>query len=342
MPIDTTQSGISPDAALAQLILGKGLSMALTVVAKLRIADLLVSGPKTLEDLATTTNTHAPSLYRILRRVSTVGVFAEQSDGRFTLTPMAQYLCTGVKGSLRGMADFWGSDWSWRSCGALLETVQTGRTAFDSVWGEPLFDYLGKNPGEFAIFNEGMTGFSSRIAPAVAEAYDFTAFKTVVDVGGGHGVLLHTILQAHSGVSGIVFDSPDVVVGTEDAIRKAGLTERCRAVGGDFFESVPTGGDAYLMKFIIHDWNDGKATTILRNCRNSVNPGGKLLLVETVIAPGNAADFGAALDLEMLVLTGGQERTEDEYRQLLAGAGWRLTRVIPTNSLMQIVEAAPA
>ena len=187
-----------------------------------------------------------------------------------------------------------------------------------------------------------MTGFSSNIAPAVAEAYDFAAFETVVDVGGGHGVLLNTILQAYPGVNGIVFDSPHVVAGAEDAIREAGLTGRCRAVGGDFFRGVPDGGDAYLMKHIIHDWSDDQATTILRNCRRGVNPGGKLLLVEMVVAPGDAADLVKLIDLEMLVNLTGRERTEAEFRQLLSGAGWRLTRVLPTKSPTQIVEAEPA
>jgi hypothetical protein len=255
---------------------------------------------------------------------------------------MGEYLRTGVKGSLRGVADYCGSDWSWRAWGHLLETVQTGRTAFDSVFGEPVFDYLGKHPDESAVFNEGMTGFSSNIAPAVTKAYDFTAFKTVVDVGGGHGVLLNTILQANPGTNGIVFDSPHVVVGAEDAIRKAGLTGRCRAIGGDFFQTVPAGGDAYLMKHIIHDWPDDKAAAILRNCRKGVNPGGKLLLVEAVLTSNNGADLGKILDLEMLVIASGRERTEAEYRQLLAGSGWRLTRVLPTESPTQIVEAEPA
>jgi hypothetical protein len=342
MPTDTTPSQTSPDAALIHLVFGRGISMAISVVAKLRVADLLADGPKTLADLATRTKTHAPSLYRILRTLAAVGVFAEQVDGRFALTPMGEYLRTGVKGSLRGIADFFGSDWSWRAWGHLLETVQTGRTAFDSVFGEPVFDYLAKHPDESAVFNEGMTGFSSNVAPAVAEAYDFAAFETVVDVGGGHGVLLNTILQAYAGVNGIVFDSPHVVAGAEDAIREAGLTGRCRAVGGDFFRGVPAGGDAYLMKHIIHDWPDDRATTILRNCRKGVNPDGKLLLVELVIAPGNAADLGKISDLEMLVIASGRERTEVEYRQLLAGAGWRLTRVLPTESPTQIVEAEPA
>jgi 2-polyprenyl-3-methyl-5-hydroxy-6-metoxy-1,4-benzoquinol methylase len=342
MSTDTTPSQTPPDTALAQLLFGKCISMAISVVAKLRIADLLADGPKSLADLATRTETHAPSLYRILRTLASAGVFTEQADDRFALTPTGEYLRTGVKGSLRGMADFFGSDWSWRAWGHLLETVHSGRAAFDSVFGESAFDYLGKHPDESAVFNEGMTGFTSNIAPAVAEAYNFAAFKTVVDVGGGHGVLLNTILQAHPGVNGIVFDSPHVVVGAEEAIAKEGLTQRCRAVGGDFFQSVPAGADAYLMKHIIHDWPDDRAATILRNCRKGVNPGGKLLLVELVIAPGDAADLGKVIDLEMLVIAGGRERTELEYRQLLAGAGWRLTRVLPTESPTQIVEAEPA
>ena len=162
-------------------------------------------------------------------------------------------------------------------------TVRTGRAAFDSVFGESVFDYLGKHPDESAVFNEGMSGFSSNIAPAVAEAYNFAAFQTIVDVGGGHGVLLNTILQAYPEVNGIVFDSPHVVAGAEDAIREAGLTGRCRAVGGDFFRGVPDGGDAYLMKHIIHDWSDDRATTILRNCRRAMYQGAKLLLIERIV-----------------------------------------------------------
>ena len=342
MSTDTTQSQTPPDVALIQLVFGKCISMALSVVAKLRVADLLADGPKTIADLATRTKTHAPSLYRVLRTLAAVDVFAEQADGRFALTPMGEYLRTGVKGSLRGIADSCGSDFQWRPWGRLLESVQTGRTAFDSVFGEPVFDYLGKHPDESAVFNEGMTGFTSNIAPAVAEAYNFAAFKTIVDVGGGHGVLLNTILQAYPAVNGIVFDAPHVVVGAEDAIRQAGLNGRCRAVGGDFFQSVPAGGDAYLMKHIIHDWPDDRATTILRNCRKGVNAGGKLLLVELVLKPANEPDMGKIIDLEMLVVASGKERTEAEYRALLAGAGWRLTRVVPTKSPTQIVEAEPA
>jgi SAM-dependent methyltransferase len=337
----TTPALKSPDATLVQLIFGGSIVMALSVAAKLRLADLLADGPKTLADLAMRTKTHAPSLYRTLRLLASVEVFTEQADGRFALMPMGEYLRTGVKGSLRGLADFIGSESLNRPRGHVLEAVRTGRTAFDTVHGEPIFDYFGKHPDESAVFNEGMTGFTSNVAPAVVEAYDFSAFETIVDVGGGHGLLMNTILKAYPKTKGIVFDSPPVVVGAEGAAREAGLTGRCRAVGGDFFLGVPEGGDAYLMKHIIHDWPDDRATTILRNCREAVKPGGKLVLVEFVLAPGNAADFAKLLDMELLVNVSGQERTADEYRHLLAGAGWRLTRVIPTESSAQIIEAEP-
>ena len=340
-PVHPELSTPPPDAALAQIIFGKCVSMAVSVAAKLRIADKLTSGPKSAADLARETGTHAASLYRLLRALASVGVFAEDADGRFRLTPMAEYLRTGVPGSMRGIADYCGSDWSWRAWGNLLDSIRTGETAFDRVFGEPCFDYLAKHPEDSAVFNEGMTGFSTSVAPAVAAAYDFSRLGTVVDVGGGHGVMLATILKAFPNVRGVVFDAPHVADGAREPIRAAGLADRCRAEGGDFFKSVPAGGDAYLMKHIIHDWPDDKATTILKNCRAAVNPGGKLLLVEIVIKPGNEPDLGKILDLEMLVLPSGRERTEGEYAALFAGAGWRLTRVVPTNSPMQVIEGEP-
>lgn len=340
-PAQPTAQEPPPDAALAQLIFGKCVAMAISVAAKLRIADKLAAGPKSAADLARETETHAPSLYRLLRALASVGVFAEDSDRRFRLTPMAEYLRTGVPGSMRGVADYFGSDWTWRPWGQLLHSVRTGETAFDHVFGEPCFDYLAKHPEESAVFNEGMTGFSSTVAPAVAEAYDFSKFGTVVDVGGGHGALLTTILKAFPTVRGVVYDAPHVVEGAKGPIRAAGLADRCRTEGGDFFQAVPAGGDAYLMKHIIHDWPDDRATTILKNCRKAVNPGGKLLLVEIVIKPGNEPDLGKVLDLEMLVLPSGRERTEAEYARLFAGAGWKLTRVVPTKSAMQVIEGEP-
>lgn len=333
---------VAPEAELLKLIFGKNVSMALAIVAKLRIADRLGEGPRGVDDLAAETGTHSPSLRRVLRTLASVGVFSERTDGVFALTPMGAYLRTGVKGSLRGLADALGSDWCWRSWGHAPKAVRTGRAAFDAVFGEPVFDYLGKHPEDSAVFSEAMDGFTSNVAPAVASGYDFSAFGTVVDVGGGHGVLLAAILRAYPSVRGIVYDAPHVATGAESTIRKEGLQGRCRALGGDFFEGVPEGGDAYLLKHIIHDWSDDEAATILRHCRAGVNPGGKLLLVEMVIAPGDSEDVAKLIDLELLVNLSGRERTEAEFRQLVAKAGWRLTRVIPTESPTRILEAEPA
>jgi len=326
-----------PEAVMTQMIFGKWVAMALSVAAKLRIADSLATGPKSIADLAAETETHAPSLYRVLRALASVGVFAEDADARFRQTPLSAVLRSDVPGSMRAVADYCGADWSWRPWGRLLDTVRTGDTAFDAVFGEQAFDYLAKHPDESAVFNEGMTSFSMQESPAVAEAYDFSPFDTIVDVGGGHGHLLCTILAKYPGPQGIVFDAPHVVAGATPRIAELGLAHRCRAEGGDFFAVVPT-GDAYVMKHIIHDWPDDKSTTILRNCRTAAKPGAKLLLVEMVIPPGNGPSPGKLLDLEMLVIASGKERTETEYAELLAGAGWKLTRIVSTKSPTSVIE----
>jgi hypothetical protein len=327
---------VPPHVVINQLIFGKWVSMAVSVAAKLRIADALAAGPKAIADLADETRTHGPSLFRVLRALASVGVFAEDPDGRFSQTPISEFLRSDVTGSMRAVADYCGADWSWRPWGQLLETVQSGRTAFSEVFGMPVFDYLSQHPDESAVFNEGMTGFSMQESPALAEAYDFSRFGTVVDVGGGHGHLLCTILKRWPGPKGIVFDSPHVVAGATPAIAAAGLADRCKADGGDFFQAVPS-GDAYVMKHIIHDWNDEKSTLILRNCRKAAKPGAKLVLVEMVIPPGNEPSPGKLLDLEMLVIASGKERTEEEYAELFAGAGWKLTQIVPTKSVTSAI-----
>lgn len=330
-----------PGEILGQLIFGKCATMACTVAAKLRIADKLAAGPKTAADLAKETNTHAPTLYRVLRCLAGFGVFTETANQTFALNPVGELLRTGVHGSMRGMADFCGSTWTWDAWGDLMYSVQTGKTAFDHVFGKPCFDWLAEHKGDSEVFNEGMTGFSGMVSRAVAEGYDFSKFGTVVDVGGGHGKLLTEILKANPGVKGIVFDAPHVAAGAADAIRAAGLADRCKAEGGDFFKAVPTGGDAYMMMHIIHDWPDDKAATILNNCRKGVNPGGKLLIVDSVVAPPGEPDMAKVLDLEMLILPGGKERTEPEFAALVAAAGWRLTRVVRTKSPKCVIEAVP-
>ncbi|HEY2787012.1 MAG TPA: methyltransferase [Fimbriiglobus sp.] len=330
-----------PGEILGQLIFGKCATMVCSVAAKLRIADKLAAGPKSAADLAAETNTHAPTLSRVLRCLAGFGVFTEAADGTFALNPAGELLRTGVPGSMRGMAEFCGDTWTWDAWGDLLYSVRTGKTAFDHVFNKGCFEYLAEHKDESEVFNEAMTGFSGMVAPAVVEAYDFSKFGTIVDVGGGHGKLLTTVLKENPGVKGIVYDAPHVAAGAADAIRSAGLADRCKAEGGNFFKAVPAGGDAYMMMHIIHDWPDDKATTILKNCRKGVSPGGKLLVVDSVVAPPNEPDAAKILDLEMLILPGGKERTEAEFVSLYAGAGWRLTRVVRTKSPKCVIEGVP-
>ncbi len=328
-----------PEQMMAQFIFGKVVAISISVAAKLRIADKLAQSPLTNEELARDTKTHPQSLSRLMRALVSVGVFAQDAAGRYQLTPLSQLLRTGVKGSMRGMADFMGADWSWTAWGHLMHSVKTGTTAFNDVFGEPCFDYLGRHPEESAVFNEAMVGFSSGLADGIIKAFDFGRFNTIMDVGGGHGGLLLAILQATPKLKGIVFDAPHVVAGAVEPIRQAGLADRCTTTGGDFFQTVPGNVDAYLLKHIIHDWNDVDAGRILKALRNGCKPGTKLLLVEGVIPENNEPHFGKLLDLEMLVVASGRERTQAEFTQLLSQAGFRLEKVYATQSPVDVIEA---
>jgi hypothetical protein len=323
---------------LQNLILGKWVAQAVSVAAKLGIADLLKDGPRACGELAQAIEVDEPALYRLLRALAGVGVFTEVADRRFGLTPMAGFLRSDARDSLRAVATMVGEDWTWRPWGDLHWSVKTGERAFDRIFGVPPFTYLAENPSAAAVFDEAMTGWSMQSAAAVAAAYDLSRIGTLTDVGGGHGYLLATILKANPRLRGILFDTPEVVEGAKARIAAEGLTDRCRAVAGDFFASVPDGCDACILKFVIHDWDDQQATTILRNCREAVGPGGRVLLAEQVIPPGNGPHIGKLFDLEMLVMAGGRERTEAEFRGLLAAAGLRLTRIVPTASPIGVIE----
>lgn len=337
----STPSAPPPEAIALQLFFGKMISMAASVVCKLRIPDRLAAGPLGIEELARQTGSHAPSLYRIMRALESVGVFTTTADGLYQLNAVSQLLRTGVTGSMRGIVDYGGAHWSWTAWGNLMHSVETGETAFNHVFGEGCFQYLSKHPHESAVFDEGMTGFSTVTGPAIVDAYDFSAFRTVVDVGGGHGKLLLTILERFSKVQGIVFDSPHVVEGASVAIAATGLGSRCQIVGGDFFKSVPAGGDAYLMKHIIHDWNDDNCQKILSNCRQVIPDDGKLLVVDMVVPQDSGPHPAKLLDLEMMVVASGKERTEQEFRELFRSAGFTLTRIIPTKSPVCVIEGIP-
>lgn len=331
----------SPPQQISRMLNAYWISQALYVAAKLGLADLLKDGSRTAADLATATQTRPRPLYRLMRALASVGVFAEDDRQRFSLTPLAECLRSDVPGSQRSMAITTG-DLFYLAWGELLYGVQTGQTAFDKVYGQPVFDYLSQNPAQARLFDETMVGVHGRETAAILDAYDFSGVKVLADIGGGNGSVITAILHKYPEMKGILFDLPGVVERARANIEMAGLVDRCQVIGGNFFESVPSGADAHLLRHIIHDWDDEKATTLLRNVHRAMGAGGELLVVESVIPPGNGASFGKLLDLAMLVIPGGEERTEDEYRKLYEAAGFRLTRIVATKVEVGVIEGEKA
>jgi hypothetical protein len=325
---------------LRQIFSASWITQGIWVAAELGIADLLVNGPLTAEELAERTRTHGRALYRVLRALASVGFFAQDAQGRFSLTPHANLLRSDVPDSQRSFALRLGAEFH-TAWGELLHSVQTGEGGFQKRFGRPFFQYMLDHPMRHGIYDTAMGGFGRAEAEAMLAAHDFSAFQTVVDVGGGSGMLLAAILNRYSEIQGTLFDLPAVVERARSVISGSGLDGRFRAEGGDFFSSVPAGADAYILQHIIHDWEDREAIAILRNCREAMNADSRILLVEMVIPPGNGPFFGKWLDL-MMLLVGGRERTEEEYRQLFAAAGLKLNRVIPTASEVSIIEGLRA
>jgi hypothetical protein len=307
------------------------------VAAKLNLADRLSEGPKTAEELAQSTATHAATLLRLLRTLSSVGVFQEDQAQRFSLAPIGETLLTGAPG--RAAALIVGGDLVWRSFEHVLYSAQTGNTGFEKAYGKPLFSWLANQPAEAALFGETMVSFHGAEPAAVAAAYDFSRFTTIADIGGATGNMLIAILAKHAGTRGILFDLPHAVTHARSFIEQSGMTARIQIEAGSFFEAVPAGADAYILSHIIHDWSEEQCLTILSNCRHAMNDDNRLLIVEIVLPEGDTPHFGKMLDILMLMATGGRERTEGEYKELLDKAGFRLTRVVHTASLVSIVEA---
>jgi hypothetical protein len=320
------------------LISGYKTTQAIYVVAKLGIADLLADGPRSVADLARAAQVHERSLYRVLRMLASRGIFIEQTDGRFALTPLAEPLRSEAPHSQRAFAIMMGEE-QFRAYGDLLYSVRTGKPAFDHIYGEPIFDYLSKHPESAKTFDAAMSSIHGRETQAILDAYDFGGIGELCDVGGGNGSVLIATLKCYPTMRGVLFDLPHVIERARPAIEVAGLAERCRFVAGNFFESIDAGADAYFFRHIIHDWDDEKSTTILKNCRAALKSGGKILVVESVVPPGNEPFFGKDLDLTMLVMPGGMERTEEEYRTLLAGAGLKLARIVKSPTEMCVLEA---
>ena len=339
--IPQESSQLSPSDTLREMIGGAKVTQLVYVAAKLGIADLLADGPKTTEELAASAEAHPPSLHRLLRALVSLGIFTEGDDGRFELTPLAEPLRTGVPDSVRAMAIGWGEEVFWRPWGELLYSVRTGKTSVDHLFGEGLFDYLASHGDAARIFDEFMAEGTSGISAAVVEAYDFSGVAKIVDVGGGRGGLVATILEANPEMKGVLFDLPSVVKGADQVVQAKGVARRCEVVSGDFFQSVPAGGDAYILKWIIHDWDDDRAQAILKNCRAAIGADGRLLLVERVLPPRDAPSSVAIGDVTMLVLTGGRERTKAEYAELLRRSGFRLTTIVPTATELSVIEGVP-
>ena len=329
-------------AQVVQMIFGSVVSRAVYAVAELGIADQLSEGPRSADDVAQAIDAHAPSVYRLLRTTAGLGLFVQHADGRFSLTPLGEALKSGAPGHARSTVRSVGGPIFWGAMSEFLHSVKTGEDGMMKVFGESFFDFISKQPVEGSLFNEAMIGIHGAEPPAVAAAYDFSGIKTLVDVGGGTGNLLTTILLANPGLSGVLFDAPAVAAEARPAIAAKGLADRCEVVEGSFFDRVPAGGDAYLLSHIIHDWSMDKCITILQNCRHAMEPGGRLLLVEMVIPPGNDLHPGKLLDMVMLGMTpGGTERTAEEYGRLFAKAGFHLARVVPTESAVSVVEGVP-
>jgi O-methyltransferase domain/Dimerisation domain len=313
-----------------KLIGGYRISQAIYVVAETGIPDLLTAGPKSCDELATATNTHAPTLYRILRFLAGAGLFNEVAPQKFELTRLGSALRTDVPGSGSMAARLWLSESHWNPWSRLIHSVRTGETAFDHLHGMGVFQYLEKNAEASAVFNAAMTASSARSGTGVVERYDFSGLHRVVDVGGGHGFLLAMILKSNPALRGVLFDLPDVVAGAGQILKDSGVGDRCEVVGGSFFDALPTGGDLYILRQIIHDWDDDRALAILRNCRAAMTETAKVLLIERAIAPHHREAMRVLhLDLEMLVNVGGMERTDAEYRSLLEKAGFRLANIVP-------------
>ena len=332
---------LPPEAFLTQLAFGALMTQALYVAAKLGVADILAEGPRATAELADITGSHEGALYRVMRTLAGVGVFKETAPRVFSLTPYAEPLRSDAPNSIRSGAVFMGEGWHWGVWGNMEHSVRTGKPAWGHTHGTGVFEYFAANPGPAEIFNAAMTDMSVGTAGPVVEAYDFSGFGVVADIAGGHGYLLSQILKATPGLKGILFDTPQVVGGAQALLEREGVGERVERVAGDFFEAVPA-ADAYVLKHIIHDWDDERCVRILSNIRAAMGPGARVLIVEAVVPEGDEMHYSKLLDLEMLTSPGGVERTEEEYAALLAEAGLRLARVIPTRSPFSIVEAVRA
>jgi hypothetical protein len=318
---------------------------ALWVAAELKIADLIGDGAKSVTELAKKTKTNEDALFRVLRLLAMVGIFTETQPRHFALTPPAELLRSDHPQSMRDTVVWLADPFHYKIAADLLHSVRTGEPTVEHVTGKPAFEYFPTDAVEFDRFHLAMTNLSAMAVSAALDAYNFAGCRTIVDVGGGHGFAICSILRKYPQMRGVLFDLKDIVPGADKRIQELGLQDRCRTENGDFFKAVPEGGDIYFMKHILHDWTDEQATTILRNCRRAFdNQGkrGKIVLLEFVVPQGNAPHPSKVIDIEMLFFPGGRERMEPEWRELFANAGFKLTKIVPTKSPFSVIEAEAA
>ncbi len=333
---------LPPSLALRRLVNGYQVTQAIHVAAKLGLADHLADGPRASDDLARATETDPDALYRLMRALASVGVVREEAGRRFALTDLGTCLRSDAPDSVAGWAAFVGEPYHWQAWGALEYGVRTGENAFRHVHGTDPWTFRARRPELSAGFDRAMTDLARQAAIAVLTVYDFDRFRTVVDVGGGNGTLLAAILAKHPPLRGVLFDQPHVVAGAPPVLAAAGVVDRCAVVGGSFFEAVPAGGDAYVLKSILHDWEDEKCVRILERCRQAMTAEAALLVVERELGPPNAYPDGKFSDLNMLVGPGGRERTPEEYAALFAAAGFQFIGVTPSDIGVGVFEGRPA
>ncbi|MEK1887528.1 MAG: methyltransferase [Phyllobacterium sp.] len=340
-PEHASFQSLPPHVQLIQLGTAYWTSRVVYAAAKLGLADQIGGGAKSAEELAGSVGAHAPSLHRLMRALASLGILTERPERRFALTDLGRALTTAAPGSARATLLTVGSHWFDGSFDHIVHSIQTGETGFQKAQAMPVFEYLAQHPEDATLFSETMVGIHGEEPPAVAAAYDFSAFETVVDVGGATGNMLAAILTRHARPRGILFDRPHVVGDAPALLQSKGVIDRVTIEAGDFFETVPIGGDAYILSHIIHDWGEDQCLKILGHVRQAMKPDGHLFIVEMVLPAGDAPHPGKMLDIVMLVLPGGQERTEAEYRSLLAKANFRLKRIVPTDSAVSVIEAVP-